>query len=68
MVGQTRNLGGQMLEGWPCQKQNHTCICDVISAYIFDKILWKCVNMWLKCNCVVGKPWKGMLQQKQDSF
>ena len=65
MAGQTMNLSDQILEGWPCQdfrvileqeKQNHSCINDVISAYISDKILWKCVEILLKCNCVVGKP------------
>jgi hypothetical protein len=32
------------------QKQNHTCVNDVISAYLIDEVIWKCVEMMLSAN------------------
>ena len=38
------------------QKQNHTYVDDVNSAYLIDEIIWKGGGMMLSANCVINKP------------
>jgi hypothetical protein len=37
------------------QKQNHTCVDDVNSAYLIDEIIWKGGGMILSANCVINE-------------
>jgi hypothetical protein len=36
------------------QKQNHTCVDDVNSAYLIDEIIWKGGGMMLSENYVIN--------------
>jgi len=40
------------------QKQNHTCVNDVNSAYLIDEIIWKGDGMMLSANYIINEPWK----------
>ena len=39
-------------------KQNHSCVDDVNSAYLIDEIIWKGDGMMLSGNCVINEPLK----------
>ena len=45
------------------QKQNHTYVDDVNSAYLIDEIIWKGGGMMLSANCVINKPWKHVVAE-----